>query len=84
MTIKRRNYNPKTLNRVAEVFKTIAYPIRLEVLDLLEDGNARPVAEILEHVKIEASLLSHHLSKMKASGVLESYREGRHIYYHLA
>ena len=42
------------------------------------------VSEIRENINIEASLLSHHLSKMKSVGILESYRNGRNIYYRLA
>jgi DNA-binding transcriptional ArsR family regulator len=56
----------------------------LRILELLEDGKDYAVYEILENIEIEPSLLSHHLSKMKNIGILESYRKGRNIYYRLA
>ena len=83
-TISSREISPKKLEKIAEIFQGLAYPVRLQILELLEDGNEYPVNEILDKVQIEASLLSHHLSKMKNIGILESYRQGRNIYYKLA
>jgi len=83
-TISGRQISPKKLEKIADIFQGLAYPVRLQILELLEDGKAYPVKDILEKVQIEASLLSHHLSKMKNIGILESHREGRNIYYKLA
>ena len=83
-TISNREISPKKLEKIAEIFQGLAYPVRLQILELLEDGNAYPVNVILDKVQIEASLLSHHLGKMKNIGILESYRQGRNIYYKLA
>ena len=82
--VSNRQISPEKLQKVAEIFQGLAYPVRLQVLELLEDGNDYPVSKIMEVVKIEASLLSHHLSKMKNIGIIESYRQGRNIYYRLA
>ena len=83
-TISSREISPQKLEKIAEIFQGLAYPVRLQILELLEDGKDYPVNEILGKVQIEASLLSHHLSKMKNIGILESYRQGRNIYYKLA
>ena len=83
-TISKREISTEKLQKISEIFQGLAYPIRLQILELLEDGNDYAVSEILEKVQIEASLLSHHLSKMKNIGILESYRKGRNIYYRLA
>ncbi len=71
------------LIKIAEIFQGLAFPVRLRILGLLEDGQDYAVFEILEKIEIEASLLSHHLTKMKNIGILESYRKGRNIYYRL-
>jgi len=84
MMISNRHISPKKLVKISEIFQGLAYPIRLQILELLEDGKDYPVNEILEVVQVEASLLSHHLSKMKRIGIIESYRDGRYIYYRLA
>ena len=83
-TISSREISPQKLEKIAEIFQGLAYPVRLQILELLEDGRDYQVNEILDKVQIEASLLSHHLSKMKNIGILESYRQGRNIYYRLA
>ena len=83
-TISSREISPQKLEKIAEIFQGLAYPVRLQILELLEDGKDYAVNEILDKVQIEASLLSHHLSKMKNIGILESYRQGRYIYYKLA
>ena len=79
-----RHINQEKLTKISDIFHGLAYPVRLQILDLIEDGKDYGVSEIREHINIEASLLSHHLSKMKSVGILESYRNGRNIYYRLA
>ena len=70
--------------KASELLKAISYPYRLEILKLLENEEYWAVADIQNSVGIEASLLSHHLNKMKDKGIIMSYREGRFIYYKLA
>jgi len=82
--IPKKQINSTKLVKIAEIFQGLAFPVRLRILELLEDGQEYAVFEILEKIDIEASLLSHHLSKMKNIGILESYRKGRNIYYYLA
>ena len=41
----------------AELFKALAHPIRIRVLELLADGE-RSVGELLSHLGLEASHLS--------------------------
>ncbi len=79
----KRNISPKGLLTLAEILKTISHPIRLEVLELLEERSPQSVAEILLQIDVEQSLLSHHLTKMKDRGILNAAREGRNIYYEL-
>jgi DNA-binding transcriptional ArsR family regulator len=82
--ISKREISTEKLQKISEIFQGLAYPVRLQILELLEDGNDYAVNEIRERVQIEASLLSHHLSKMKNIGIIDSYRKGRNIYYKLA
>ncbi len=88
MTIKTkistRNIDGAKLEKMAHILKAISHPLRLEIIELLEERQPQSVAQILEQIEIEQSLLSHHLTKMKDKGVLNSFREGRNIYYRLA
>ncbi|UZR95993.1 ArsR/SmtB family transcription factor [Chondrinema litorale] len=77
-------FDLKTLNKVAEILKTIAHPVRISILEALEKDHQLSVTALKEHTNIEQSLLSHHLIKMKDKGILKSHREGKNIYYKLA
>ena len=80
----RRNIDATKLDKVANILKAISHPVRLEILEVLEGKPAQSVAQILAQVDVEQSLLSHHLTKMKDKGILDSFRDGRNIYYGLA
>lgn len=82
--ISKKQIDSKKLVKIAEIFQGLAFPVRLRILELMEDGKSYAVYQILEKINIEPSLLSHHLSKMKNIGILKSYRKGRNIYYYLA
>ncbi|WP_020532162.1 ArsR/SmtB family transcription factor [Flexithrix dorotheae] len=77
-------FDAETLLKVAEILKTIAHPVRLSILELLENKEKLTVSELMKGTGIEQSLLSHHLIKMKDKGVLKSEREGKNIFYTLA
>jgi DNA-binding transcriptional ArsR family regulator len=62
---------------------TFSSPKRLEILDALRDGE-RSVSALLEKLSIGKTNLSQHLAVMKSQGVLESRREGQHVYYYIA
>jgi DNA-binding transcriptional ArsR family regulator len=66
----------------ADVFRAIAHPIRLAVMDCLRDGE-RCVCEITEIVGAERSNVSRHLAVMVRAGVLASRKEGLPVYYRL-
>ncbi|MBS4000660.1 MAG: winged helix-turn-helix transcriptional regulator [Desulfobulbaceae bacterium] len=79
-----RNLSVEQLVKIADVLKTIAHPVRLDIIKLLEKHDKLCVNDIVEHTKIEQSLLSHHLTKMKDRGILSSKRDGKHIFYSIS
>ena len=79
-----RGIDVAKIEKIANILKAISHPLRLKILELLEEEVTLCVAEINAHLNVEQSLLSHHLTKMKDKGVLDSYRNGRNIYYRLA
>lgn len=76
----------KRLARVAEILKTIAHPVRLEIMLALREHNTLCVGELQEIIpaEVEQSMLSHHLIKMKDKGVLRCEKKGMHVYYSLS
>ncbi len=70
--------------RLADILKVISHPVRLRIIEFLEEREPVSVGRLREYLDIELSLLSHHINKMKDKGILQSYREGRKIYYSLS
>jgi len=68
--------------RVAEVAKLLADPIRVQVLDLLR-GADRQVCqcELQPLFPISQPTLSHHLKKLTDAEVVEVERRGKWAYY---
>lgn len=81
MTIK--DLQPEQLERAANMLKAIAHPMRIAILNFLEEGKKLTVTEIHEMLHIEQSTTSHHLGILKDKGVLVSKREGKNTYYFL-
>lgn len=71
------------LEFAAGMLKAMAHPMRIAILNFLEDGVRMSVTEIHERLKIEQSTTSHHLGILKDKGVLSSKREGKKTFYFL-
>jgi ArsR family transcriptional regulator len=69
--------------RAAQLFHALSDEIRLEVIDLLRDGE-RCVCELTDELDIAQPRLSWHLKTLKDAGILTDRREGRWVYYALA
>ncbi|MCP4121561.1 MAG: helix-turn-helix transcriptional regulator [Bacteroidetes bacterium] len=80
-----RNIDVGTVKQMAEILKTIGHPLRLKVLEALEQEEPLSVSQIQDRIPFDAeqSLLSHHLIKMKDRGVLSSEKKGMHVFYRL-
>jgi ArsR family transcriptional regulator len=71
------------IERAAAVLKTVAHPLRLRIVELLESGD-KSVNELKELLGVTQPLTSQHLSQMRMRGVLGSRREGTLVYYSIA
>ena len=67
----------------AEICKIFSKPTRLEILNLLRDGEMS-VTELIEKTKLSQANISQHLSIMKSKGIVISDRKGKNIYYKLS
>lgn len=77
------NLTPDQLEKAASMLKAIAHPMRIAILNFLDEGKKLTVTEIHELLDIEQSTTSHHLGILKDKGVLTSQREGKNTYYYL-
>jgi DNA-binding transcriptional ArsR family regulator len=77
--------SPEKISRVAEILKTIAHPVRLEIMLALREQEPLCVGDLqsIIPIEVEQSMLSHHLIKMKDKGILRCEKKGMHVYYAL-
>lgn len=71
------------LERIAYILKTVAHPLRLGIIHLLEQHPRLSVTQICQKLDAEQSLVSHHLQNMRLKGLLSSKKDGRKVLYTL-
>ena len=77
-----RSIDPEVLHKAADVIKVVGHPDRLRILETLEDGE-KSVGEIQDLLGLPQAIVSQHLAKMRGWGIVESRRDGIHVYYHI-
>ena len=68
----------------ANLFKGLAHPYRIRVLEILSANDEASVTEMLADTGLEASHLSQHLSVLRRYGLVVSERRASVVYYRLA
>ncbi len=69
---------PEELRAVAAYHKALSDPTRLRLLQRLAEAPAT-VTELTEHVDLSQPLVSWHLHRLKAAGVVDTRRAGREV-----
>lgn len=65
----------------ANLFKGLAHPFRIRILELVCAGAEVSVAELQTETGLEASHLSHHLTVLRRHRLVTSERRGSHVFY---
>ncbi|MDR7418597.1 MAG: metalloregulator ArsR/SmtB family transcription factor [Armatimonadota bacterium] len=71
-----------TLEREAELFRTLAHPGRLAILHSLRQGPAC-VCHLTAMLRRPQAYISQQLSLLKEAGLVESWKDGQFVYYRL-
>ena len=72
----------ETAKRVAEVLKTIAHPLRLQIVALPENGEMC-ANDIVSTLGAKHVITSQQLNMMKAKGILTCWRKGAKSCYRI-
>ncbi|MFJ6749193.1 ArsR/SmtB family transcription factor [Streptomyces sp. NPDC091266] len=67
----------------AEFFRMLGHPVRIRVLELLQDGPL-PVRSLLTAIEVEPAALSQQLAILRRSGIVTATRTGSTVVYELA
>lgn len=68
--------------QVARIGKAVCSPKRLELIELLAQGE-KPVERLAAEAEISLKLASAHLKELRQAHLVESRKEGKHVYYRL-
>jgi len=70
-------------DRPLRLFKALMHPARLEILDVLRDGE-QCVCHIEATLGLRQAYISQQLSVLRDVGLVQDRRDGWNIYYHVA
>lgn len=79
----KRTFKNQAYAAIARIGKAFASANRLEIMDLLANGE-KSVEDIAAATAISIANASHHLQLLKAARMVKSRRDGNFIYYSLA
>jgi ArsR family transcriptional regulator len=72
----------KQVNKLSDLLKLVGDTSRLKLLCILRQKE-HCVCELIEHVNLSQSLISHHLQDLKKIGVVSDEKRGQYVYYAL-
>lgn len=70
------------VSTLSSLLKLVSEESRLKLLCILRGGE-HCVCELMEHVDLSQSLISHHLKDLKDVGVVVDEKRGSRVYYSL-
>lgn len=68
----------------AAMFKGLAHPVRIRILEMLSTSPEVSVTELREETGLEQAHLSQHLAVLRTHRLVDSERRASHVYYRLA
>ena len=74
---------PEALEHIAAYFQALAEPTRLQILNLLRDGE-RNVGELAEQCACSSANVSRHLALLMGRGFVVREARGTSVYYRIA
>ncbi|MGH0945656.1 ArsR/SmtB family transcription factor [Bacillus mycoides] len=72
---------PNELERVAEVLRVLAHPVRLQMVHQLIKKTSVNVSELQRYLAMPQSTVSQHLGKLKLHKVVAYERKGLEVFY---
>jgi|SRR5690554_1410429 len=69
------------LEKAAYILRALAHETRLCALMHLAEAKEKSVSDLMHELDCEQSLLSHHLTDLRAKGILNSRRDGKRNLY---
>ncbi len=68
-------------NRLATLFKVLAHPARIAILEYISSQNACICNDIVEEIGLAQPTISQHLKELKSIGLIQGEIEGKSVCY---
>jgi DNA-binding transcriptional ArsR family regulator len=81
--VKRPRIPPDVLEDAASVLRAVGHPLRLRLLEILEQKGEANVTTLCEASGAPQPLVSQQLARLRHEGVLAAKREGSQVFYHI-
>ncbi len=75
------NISDDKLQDSSEILRALAHPLRLKILEFIDQNEVINVNKIYNTLKLEQSITSQHLRILRLAGLVETIREGKFIHY---
>lgn len=82
--LERNKIDRSQFEEAAYILKALANETRLCVVMQLSQAGEKSVTELMDQMDCEQSLLSHHLTDMRAKGILRCRKSGKNSFYSLS
>ncbi len=82
-TLQRAPLDPRVLADAAEMIRVLGHPVRLRIVECLEDGE-RTVSELQESLASTQAAVSQQLARMRSAGIVRGRRDGVNVWYSIA
>lgn len=74
--------SPQLINLVADRFAVLSDPTRIQLLNLLYDGE-KTVTQLIDASGFRQAKVSKHLQVLHKSGFIDRRKEGLHVFYRI-
>lgn len=77
------NINNEKLQASSEVLRALSHPLRLQILEFIDQNDSINVNKIYNTLNLEQSITSQHLRILRLAGLVETERDGKFIHYRI-
>ena len=75
--------NNEKLQDSAEILRALAHPLRMRILEFIDQNKTINVNKIYNTLNLEQSITSQHLRILRLAGIVDTTREGKFIHYNI-
>lgn len=75
------NLDQEKLSVASEILRALSHPLRLKILEFIDQNEAINVNKIYNTLKLEQSITSQHLRILRINNLVTTERDGKYIHY---